>query len=267
MDFTELKRKQRATWASGDYSQIARGIQAVADHTVRSARIRAGERVLDLACGTGNATLMARARGAWVTGLDLTPELLAVARKRALDEGYDAITWEFGDAENLPFPDSYFDVVISSCGVMFAPDQLKAASEIARVTKRGGRIALQAWTPEGGVGQMFRVVSTHVPPTPGIPSPFEWGKEERVRALLGSAFREYRFEHSDCPEFAETPEQIADLYITAYGPVHRAYHSLNFDKAMALRKELLSLYRGYVTPADNKVRWGREYMITLATRV
>jgi len=118
-DFTELKQRHRAIWASGDYDRIAAGIQAVADHVVRSARIRAGERVLDVACGTGNTALMARARGAAVTGLDLMPELLAVAQKRAAEEGYGDIIWKEGDAESLPFADGTFDVVVSSCGLMF----------------------------------------------------------------------------------------------------------------------------------------------------
>ena len=180
-DFTELKQKHRATWASGDYNQIAQGIQAVADHVVRSGRIRAGERVLDIACGTGNTALMARARSAAVTGLDLTPELLAIAQKRAAEEGYGDITWKAGDAEDLPFPDGTFDVVVSSCGLMFAPDQQKVANEVARVTKRGGRIAIQAWTRESGVGRMFKVTGAYVPPPVGVPSPFEWGDEGKVR--------------------------------------------------------------------------------------
>src|SRR4051794_33183024 len=129
MELSELKQKHRATWASGDYSEIARGILPVADHVVRLAGIRAGERVLDVACGTGNTTLAARARGAVVTGLDLTPELLAVARERAAAEGHLDIDWQHGDAESLPFADGSFDVVVSSCGVMFAPDQAKAAAE------------------------------------------------------------------------------------------------------------------------------------------
>jgi ubiquinone/menaquinone biosynthesis C-methylase UbiE len=266
-DFTELKQKHRATWASGNYDRIAQGIQAVGDHVVRSARIRAGERVLDIACGTGNTTLMARARGAVVTGLDLTPELLVIAQKRAAAEGYGDITWKEGDAENLPFLDGTFDVVVSSCGLMFAPDQQKVANEVARVTKRGGRIAIQAWTRDGGVGRMFKVTNAYVPPPPGVPSPFEWGDETKVRSLFGSAFQDYEFERYDCPEYADTPEQIADLFIDQYGPTHRAYHALPPDKATAFRKDLLDLYRGYVTPADGKVRWGREYIITLATRV
>jgi ubiquinone/menaquinone biosynthesis C-methylase UbiE len=265
-DFTELKQRHRAVWASGEYDRVARGIQAVADHVVRSAHVRAGERVLDIACGTGNTALMARARGAAVTGLDLTPELLAVARRRAAEAGQDDITWQEGDAENLPFPDAAFDVVVSSCGLMFAPDQQKVADEVARVTRRGGRIAIQAWTREGGVGRMFTVTNGHIPPPPGVPSPFEWGDEAKVQRLLGSAFTEYRFERYDCPEFADSPEAVADLYIGRYGPVHRAYHALPSEKAAAYRGALIDLYRGYVTPADGKVRWGREYLITLARR-
>src|SRR5499426_2649343 len=119
--FDDLKQRHRVVWASGDYDRIAQGIQAVADHVVRSARIRAGERVLDIACGTGNTALMARARGAVVTGVDLTPALLAIARTRAAEAGYDDITWQEGDAESLPFPDGSFDVLVSSCGLMFAP--------------------------------------------------------------------------------------------------------------------------------------------------
>jgi ubiquinone/menaquinone biosynthesis C-methylase UbiE len=265
-DFTELKKKHRATWASGEYDQIAHGILAVADHVVRSACIRAGERVLDVACGTGNTALMARARGAEVTGLDLTPELLAVAEKRAADEGVSGITWKAGDAENLPFDDGSFDVVVSSCGLMFAPDQQKVADEVARVTRRGGRIAIQAWTRDGGVGRMFAVTGRYMSPPPGVPSPFEWGDEAAVKRLFGTSFRDYRFERYDCPEFTDTPEQLAELFIERYGPTNRAYYSLPADKATAFRKDLIELYRGYVTPADGKVRWGREYIITLAVR-
>ena len=264
-DFTELKQKHRATWAAGDYDRIAQGILAVADHVVRVGRIRAGERVLDIACGTGNTALMARARGAVVTGLDLTPDLLAIARTRGAEQGYDDITWTEGDAENLPFPDGAFDVVVSSCGLMFAPDQRKAAKELARVTRPGGRIAIQAWTRESGVGRMFELTAAYVPP-PGVPSPFDWGDAEKVKALLGPSFRDYHFERYDCPEFADTPEQLADLFIEKFGPTNRVYTSLPQDKAAAFRKDLIDLYRGYVTPADGKVRWGREYIITLGVR-
>lgn len=265
-EISELKQKHRAVWASGDYEQIARGIRPVADHVVRSARIRAGERVLDVACGTGNTALMARARGADVTGLDLTPELLAVAAQREAAEGLSGIRWQTGDAELLPYADASFDVVVSSCGLMFAPDQQRVADEVARVTRPGGRIAIQAWTEAGGVGRMFQVTAAHVPPPPGAPSPFAWGDETRVRSLLGDAFGDYRFERHDCPEFGGAPEEIADLFIHRYGPTHRAFHALPPERAAAFRSDLVELYRGYVTPADGKVRWGREYVLTLATR-
>ena len=265
-DFTELKQKHRATWASGDYDQIARGIRSVADHVVRSARIRAGEKVLDVACGTGNTTVMARARGAAVTGLDLTPELIEVAKKRAADEKYEDITWKEGDAENLPFADGTFDVVVSSCGLMFAPDQQKVADEVARVTKPGGRIAIQAWTLEGGIGRLFKITGGYIAPPPGVPSPMQWGDESKVKGFFGSSFKDYKFERYDCPEFADKPEQIADLFIATYGPTHRAFHALPADKAAAYRNDLVELLRGYVTPVDGKVRWGREYIITCATR-
>jgi ubiquinone/menaquinone biosynthesis C-methylase UbiE len=201
--------------------------------------------MLDIACGTGNTALMARARGAVVTGVDLTPELVAVARKRAADAGYGDITWIEGDAENLPFSDGTFDVVVSSCGLMFAPDQQKTANEVARVTSKDGRIAIQAWTREGGVGRMFKVTNKYVPPQSGVPSPFEWGDEAKVKSLLGSAFKDHQFERYDCPEFADTPEEVADLFIDLYGPTHRAYHSLAPEKAAAFRKDLIDLYRGY----------------------
>jgi SAM-dependent methyltransferase len=266
VDFTELKKRHRLVWASGDYSEVAQHILTVADHVVRSARIREGERVLDIACGTGNTALMARARGAAVTGLDLTPELLAIARQRGLEAGYGDIRWQEGDAENLPFPDGAFDVVVSSCGLMFAPDQQKVASEVARVTRQGGRIAIQAWTREGGVGRMFKVSYSYAPSSAGVPSPFEWGDPAKVQFLLGSSFRDYRFEHYDSPEVADTPEEVADLMLTRYGPTHRAYQALPPERATAFREDLLGLYRSYITPADGKVRWGREYIITLANR-
>jgi ubiquinone/menaquinone biosynthesis C-methylase UbiE len=265
-DYSELKQKHRATWASGDYDRVAHGIRGVADHVVRSARIRAGERVLDVACGTGNTALMAAARGARVTGLDLTPELLEVARKRAAEEGCGDIAWQQGDAESLPFADASFDVALSTCGLMFAPDQAQVAREVARVVRPGGRIAIQAWTREGGVGQMFAITGRFVPPPAGVASPFEWGDPHKVQALFGSAFRDWRFEQHDCPEFADTPEEVADLFIQWYGPTHRAFHALPPDRAAAFRNELIDFYRGYVTPFDGKVRWGREYLVTLATR-
>ena len=265
-DFTELKKKQRATWALGEYDRIADGLTISTDQTLRVAKIRPGERVLDIATGTGITAIAARERGAAVTGVDLTPELLAVARKKASDAGFSDIDFREGDAEALPFADATFDVVISTCGHMFAPDQPKVAAELARVTRPGGRVVFLAWTPEGGLGGWFRITNRHVPPPPGLASPFNWGDPEKVRHLLGTAFGDLAFTHGDCPQFGASPEDIWGLFSTYYGPTVRAAASLQGDALSAFRGELLSYLEGY-RAADGKVRWGREYLITRAVRV
>ena len=264
-DFTELKRKQRATWALGDYDRIADGLTISTDQTLRVARIRPGERVLDLATGTGITAIAARERGANVTGVDLTPELLAVAQKKAQDAGFDDIDFREGDAEALPFADATFDVVLSTCGHMFAPDQPKVASELARVTRPGGRVIFLAWTPEGGLGGWFRITNKHVAPPAGLASPFNWGDPDKVRQLLGNAFRDLSFTLGDCPQFGASPEDIWELFSTRYGPTVRAAATLQGGAQDALRSELLSYLGGY-RAADGKVRWGREYLITRAVR-
>lgn len=264
-DFTELKKKQRATWALGEYDRIADGLTIATDQTLRVAKLRPGERVLDLATGTGITAIAARERGAQVTGVDLTPELLAVARSKALDAGFDDLRFQEGDAEALPFEDASFDVVVSTCGHMFAPDQPKVAVEMARVTRPGGRVVFLAWTPEGGLGGWFRITNKHIPPPPGLESPFNWGDAEKVRALLGGAFTDLAFTRGDCPQFGASPEDILELFSTRYGPTIRAFAGLQGDALQALRSELLVFLGGY-RAVDGKVRWGREYLITRAVR-
>ena len=265
MDFTELKKKQRATWALGEYDRIADGLTISTDQTLRVANIRPGERVLDLATGTGITAIAARKHGANVTGVDLTPELLAVARKKAKDDGLEDIDFREGDAEALPFVDASFDAVVSTCGHMFAPDQPKVAAELARVTRPGGRVVFLAWTPEGGLGGWFRITNKHVPPPAGLASPFNWGDPEKVRQLLGSAFRDLAFTRGDCPQFGASPEDIWELFSTRYGPTVRAVASLQGDALQVFRSELLAFLQGY-RAADGKVRWGREYLITCVIR-
>lgn len=264
-DLTELKKKQRATWALGEYDRIADGLTISTDQTLRVARIRPGERVLDLATGTGITAIAARERGAEVTGLDMTPELLTVARNKAREAGFEDIDFMEGDAEALPFADATFDVVLSTCGHMFAPDQEKIAAELARVTRPGGRVVFLAWTPEGGLSGWFRITNKHVPPPVGLASPFNWGDPEKVQQLLGSNFREFTFTNGDCPQFGTSPEDIWELFSTRYGPTVRAVASLQGDALLAFRHELLSYLEGY-RAADGKVRWGREYLITRAVR-
>lgn len=265
-DFTELKKKQRDTWALGEYDRIADGLTISTDQTLRVAKIRPGERVLDLATGTGITAIAARERGANVTGVDLTPNLLAVARVKAKDEGFDDIDFREGDAEALPFADASFDVVLSTCGHMFAPDQPKVAGELARVTRSGGRVVFLAWTPDGGLGGWFRITNKHVPPPDGLASPFNWGEPDKVRQLLGSAFRDLAFTRGDCPQFGASPQDIWELFSTRYGPTVRAVANLQGGALQAFSNELLSYLEGY-RAADGKVRWGREYLITRALRV
>lgn len=264
-DFTELKKKQRATWALGEYDRIADGLTISTDQTLRVARIRPGERVLDLATGTGITAIAARERCAQVTAVDLTPELLAVARKKAEDAGFGDIDFREGDAEALPFGDASFDVVLSTCGHMFAPDQPKVAEELARVTRPGGRVVFLAWTPEGGLGNWFRITNKHVPPPTGLASPFNWGVPDKVLELLGHRFRDLAFTRGDCPQFGASPEDVWGLFSTRYGPTIRAVASLEGGALEALRSELLAFLGDY-RAADGMVRWGREYLITRAVR-
>jgi ubiquinone/menaquinone biosynthesis C-methylase UbiE len=264
-DYTELKKKQRATWALGEYDRIADSLTITTDQTLRVAKVRPGERVLDVATGTGITAIAARERGAKVTGIDLTPQLLAVARAKAEAEGFKDIEFREGDAEALPFDDASFDVVLSTCGHMFAPDQPKVAAELARVTRPGGRVAFLAWSPDGGLGGWFRITNKHFPPPAGVASPFNWGDTDKVKPLLGSAFRDVAFTHGDCPQFGASPEDIWELFSTRYGPTVRAIESLQGQAREAFRSEMLAYLTGY-RAADGKVRWGREYLITHAIR-
>lgn len=264
-DYTELKKKQRAMWALGEYDRIADGLAITTDHTMRVAKVRAGENVLDLATGTGITAIAAREHGAKVTGADLTPELLDVARQKAKDFGFEDIEFREGDAEALPFPDANFDVVLSTCGHMFAPDQPKVASELARVLKPGGRAVFLAWTPEGGLGGWFKITNKHVPPPAGVASPFNWGNPEKVQELLGNQWSEITFSRGDAPQFGDSADDIWRLFSTRYGPTVRAFSSLQGDAQSAFRDEMLGYLNGY-RAADGKVRWGREYLITRAVR-
>jgi ubiquinone/menaquinone biosynthesis C-methylase UbiE len=264
-DFTELKAKQKVMWGLGEYEEVAKNLHSAQDHVIRVARIQPGERVLDVATGTGNTALKARAMGAAVTGYDLAPDLLAVARKKAEGAGYPDIRFDEGDAANMPYEDGAFDVVVSTCGHMFAPDQAEVGREMARVTRKGGRIVFMAWTPEGGVGGLFKVMAKHIPPVPGVPSPFAWGTQEAVRSLLPDV-TDLHFETGDCVDTQPNAEACAKLYAAKYGPTVRAMASLEGAKRDALLADLVSFFGTYVTPVDGKARWGREYLLTAARK-
>lgn len=264
-EFAELKAKQKVMWGLGEYDGVARTLHPAQDHVIRVARPVAGEHVLDVATGTGNTAIKARLMGAKVTGLDFASELLAVARKKAASEGLDDIRFDEADAGKMPYADNEFDVVLSTCGHMFAPDQEQVAREMVRVTRPGGRIVFMAWTPESGVGRLFKVIAQHVPPPAGVPSPFRWGTTEGVKALLPNV-RDVRFEEGDSVDTQASPEAITSLYATKYGPTVRALASVDGAKRDALYADLLAFFRTYQTPADGKARWGREYVLTSARK-
>src|SRR5262249_11620117 len=209
LDLAAVKVGQQATWASGDYAEIATLIVPVAERLSDSADLRAGSRVLDVASGSGNAALAAARLGAIVTGIDYVPALLERGRERAAAERL-RVDFRPGDAEEIPFPDDSFDAVVSVFGSMFAPDHRRTAAELVRVTRPGGRIALASWTPEGFIGSMFKTVASRIPPPPGLASPLLWGTEDHLADLFGAAVswthyqRTFAFRFTPAEAFCES---------------------------------------------------------------
>ena len=264
-----LKTKQKATWESGDYGQIAQSIEHVAEEFMARRRILAGSRVLDVACGTGNLALIAARQGGTVTGADIADNLLAQARVRAAAERL-RIDFQQGDAEALPFETETFDLCVSMFGVMFTPQPAVAASELWRVTKPGGQIALANWTPEGFIGKMFAVFKAHLPsPPPGIPSPMEWGKEVAVKQRLQTGFADIRLQRRMAPmRYPFPPAETVEFFRKHYGPTLRAFESLAIPGQAALRRELVELQTRYnVAQRTGETEVAAEYLEVVATRI
>lgn len=235
----EIKDKAKATWATGSYDSVATYLAPMSAHLVRAAGIRAGERVLDVATGTGVTAITAARAGARVTGLDLTPELLSVAKEHADLAGATSVEWKQGDAEDLPFQQGEFDAVLSSFGHVFAPRPDVVAKEIVRVAKSGGRVAFVTHTPENVVARLFAAQAQHVPPPQGVPSPMQWGAPETIRERLGESLRDLVIErgHVDFPMLS--PEHFWRLFSTTYGPTMKVMGALANDRAKvdALRRD------------------------------
>lgn len=263
---TELKVRHRKMWASGDYPRVARElIPLLGERLVTAAGVRAGDRVLDVAAGSGNAAVAAAARQAQVTASDLTPELFEAGRREAAARGV-ALSWEQGDAEALPYPDGQFDTVLSCLGVMFAPHHQAAADELVRVARPGGTIALISWTPEGFVGQMFAAMKPYAPaPPPGASPPPLWGTDDHVRKLFGDSVRDLTCvrEEVHVSAFA-SGAQFRDLFKTSYGPTITVYATLadQPERVAELDRVLADLGDGWLQ--DGQMRW--EYQLTIATR-
>jgi ubiquinone/menaquinone biosynthesis C-methylase UbiE len=262
---TALRAKQQQVWSSGDYNRIAALTVGVNETLVSTAGIHPGETVLDVATGTGHAALAAARTGARVTGIDYVPELLDVARGRAAAERLD-VTFVEAPAEQLPFVDGSFDAAISAIGVMFAADHDRAAAELARVVRAGGRIALASWTRSGFVGGILGIVGTHVPPPPGAQSPVRWGEEDVVAELLGDRVGDVQSSLHTVTQRFTTAEAFADLFLTCYGPTRAAAMRLDEDGRAALRADLVAhaAANDRVTGAGVVLDW--EYRIVTATR-
>jgi ubiquinone/menaquinone biosynthesis C-methylase UbiE len=255
----QMKQGARATWAAGDYPAIAqRQLWPVGERVVRRAAVASGEEVLDVACGTGNAALRAARAGASVTGVDLTPELLAVGRELAAREGV-AIEYLEGDAEALPVEDARFDVVLSVFGCMFAPRHAVAAAELARVLRPGGRLCVTAWTPEGTIGELFRSLGAFMPPPPPLAQPpLLWGAEDHVRELFAGTGVELEFARETIafPRFDTVDEEV-EFAITKFGPMVMARRMLPPDRWEALLAEQRRLLETQAPDAEYLVITGR----------
>jgi SAM-dependent methyltransferase len=240
IDLTALKERQKVAWASGDYAVIGTTLQIVGENLAEACDLRCDEQVLDVAAGNGNATLAAARRGCLVTSTDYVAALLERGQDRARAEHLD-VTFQVADAEALPFADDSYDAVLSTFGVMFAPDQDKAAVELGRVCRRGGRIGLANWTPEGFVGQMFKILGRHLPPPAGAQPPSNWGSDAWLHKhfddrefLVRVSRREFNFRYRSAAHFI-------DIFRHWYGPVHKAFAALPPESGQALESDLAEL--------------------------
>jgi ubiquinone/menaquinone biosynthesis C-methylase UbiE len=263
MELNEAKQQARTMWASGEYAELVERIADAGRTTVAAAEIAGADKVLDVACGTGNATIPAAQTGAKVTGLDLTPRLLEQGRAAAGEAGVE-IDWIEGDAEQLPFEDGEFDVVISVFGCMFAPDHRAAAAELARVLRPGGRLAVAAWTPEGSIGKFFVTVAGHMPPPPeGFQPPILWGSEDHVRELFEGTGVALEFKRAKVVFEADSADEFQAEYERKLPPIVTAKATLEPEgKWEALRADLTELYRSENLAEDGSYRSDAEYLVT-----
>ena len=265
LDFAALKTRQMSAWSSGDYAVVGTTLQIVGEQLAEACDLRWDERVLDVAAGNGNATLAAARRGCAVTSTDYVASLLERGAERARAERLQ-VTFQVADAEALPFADASFDAVLSTFGVMFTPDQATAASELARVCRPGGRIGLANWTPEGFIGQMFKVLGRHIPPPAGVQPPSLWGVESHLRTLFGERAasikitpRLFNFRYRSAAHFIE-------VFRVWYGPVLKAFAALPVEKALVLEQDLIELLnRLNIAGAESLVVPG-EYLEVVVNR-
>ncbi|MFF4618376.1 class I SAM-dependent methyltransferase [Nonomuraea jabiensis] len=260
-----VKERQRLAWESGDYARVGVTLQIMAERLVEAAGVRAGQSVLDVACGQGNAAIAGARRFADATGVDYASGLLAQGRSRAAAERLD-VTFLEGDAERLPFPDASFDVALSTVGVMFAPDQQRAAAEVARVTRPGGTVALAGWTPDGLVGALFRTIGTYAPPPPQVRSPMLWGTPQRLRELFGEEVEWVTLTTRTFDFCYRSPEHFAGWFLAHYGPIHLLAGKLDEDARRRFAADLAEVPKRFNRAGDGTVLAAGEYLEAVGVR-
>jgi ubiquinone/menaquinone biosynthesis C-methylase UbiE len=263
--FQELKERQSFVWGNAPFEKVADSIADVHQAVVEGIGAAEGKRWLDVACGTGELARIAAQTGADVVGVDFAPVLVETAKRQASDAGL-AIDFRVGDAESLEFEDASFDVVSSTFGVMFAPDQAAAASELVRVTKPRGRLGLATWTPDGGIGQMFKMTAAFQPPLPeGVGAPLDWGRRERLKELLGDAF-DLEIEERVTTHTADSAEAYWQIFATNFGPVKTLYDMLDDDRREEFHRAFIEFLEDDYTRPDGSVAHTRDYLLTTGTR-
>ncbi len=265
IDFAAIKQRQQGIWASGDYAVIGSTLQIVGENLAEAVDLRAGERVLDVAAGNGNATLAAARRFAEVTSTDYVPDLLEKGAARARANGLD-VGFRVADAENLPFADGEFDVALSSFGVMFAPDQAQAARELTRVVRGGGRIGLASWTPDGFIGELFRLIAAYVPPPAGLQSPARWGTEPRIVELFGPDAADIRSERRTFNFRYRSPAHWIELFRNFYGPTYKVYAALDAERQDELTRDISALLERRNVGGPNSLVVPGEYLQVVIMR-
>ncbi len=265
-DLAAIKSRQQLAWSSGNYAVIGTTLQIVGENLCEAMDLRAGMRVLDVAAGNGNATLAAARRWCDVTSTDYVSALLEAGRLRAQAEGHEAIRFQEADAENLPFPDASFDAVMSTFGVMFTPDQEKAAAELARVCRPGGKIGLANWTPASFIGQVFKTIAKYLPPAPGLKSPALWGTRARLEELFADTTRELRIINREFVFRYRSPAHWIETFRAWYGPLNKTYGALDARQQEAFTRDLLTLIESGNRSGDGSLVLPAEYLEVVIVR-
>jgi ubiquinone/menaquinone biosynthesis C-methylase UbiE len=265
IDLAAVKARQHAAWSSGDYAVVGTTLQIVGENLCEALDVRAGQTVLDVAAGNGNVSLAAARRWCDVTSIDYVPALLERGRMRASADGLK-MQFQEADAEALPFKDGAFDVVVSTFGVMFTPNQEKAASEMTRVCKLGGKIGLANWTPAGFIGHVFKTIGAYLPPPAGVKSPALWGTRERMAELFGEAATSIAAETRNFALRYRSPAHFIEVFSTYYGPVLKALAALDEQKGGALVADLTALIARFNCADDGTMVVPSEYLEIVVTR-